>query len=82
MEFTISNIIYAFILFVILTPGFLVNIPSSDDKDGYPPFINFISHKITLSSTFVHAIVFCLLFFGLSRYIDKYSAKILNLFTK
>jgi hypothetical protein len=67
----IIYIIYAFILFIVLSPGLLLNIPASNDIGSFSPYINFRSNEVTLESSIVHAFVFCLLFFGVKYLIEK-----------
>ena len=63
-----KNIILAFILFIVLSPGLLLSIPASNDKDSFSPYINFTSYEVGPISSIVHAFVFCLLYFSISSH--------------
>ena len=63
----ILYIVIAFILFIILSPGLLLNIPGLSGE-----YISWRSNKVTLESSIVHAGVFCLLLFGVSHLIKKF----------
>ena len=63
------NIALAFISFIIFSPGLLLSIPASNDKGDLSPYINFTSREVRVSASFVHAFVFCLVYFGLSSFI-------------
>ena len=63
----ILYIVIAFILFIILTPGLLLNIPGLNDE-----YVSWRSNKVTLESSIVHAGVFCLLFFGIPHLAKKF----------
>lgn len=67
----IYNIALAFILFIVLSPGLLLSIPASNDKDSLSPYINFRSYEVGPVSSIVHAFVFCLFYFGISSLIKK-----------
>ncbi len=62
----VYNIALALILFIVLSPGLLLNIPGLNDD-----YISWRSDKVTLESSIVHAVVFCLLYFSISSFLSK-----------
>jgi hypothetical protein len=59
------NIIIPVILFIILSPGLLLNIPPVDG-------VWLVSGKSSIASVFVHAIVFALIYWLLRKYFPQY----------
>ncbi len=61
----VMNILVPVVLFILLSPGFLLTIPAS--SNGL-----FMSNQTSISSIFVHAIVFALVYFYLRKHFSKY----------
>ena len=60
------NIVVAFSLYILLSPGLVLNIPAVQDSDSeysFPPIFSVFSGKNTPISTVAHAVVFCVLYF-------------------
>jgi len=61
----VMNILVPVVLFIILSPGFLLTIPPS--SNGL-----FRSNQTSISSIFVHAIVFALIYSYLRKQFSQY----------
>ena len=59
------NIIIPVILFILLSPGLLLNIPPVDN-------VYLVSGKTSVSSIIVHAVVFALVYFLLRKNFPQY----------
>jgi len=63
-EFT--NIIVPVLLFILLSPGFIITLPPTEK--GF-----FMSRETTIQSIFLHALVFSLIYFLLRKFFaDSY----------
>jgi hypothetical protein len=62
-EFT--NIIVPVILFILLSPGFIITLPSTEK--GF-----YMSRETSIQSIFFHALVFSLIYFLLRKFFADY----------